>query len=330
MNFSKTGKVLTGVVIAGLCLYIFLKDVDINNLFTELKSVKATSLIVTCILIILTIYLRSLRWKFMLPDIPGTSRKHLFGNVMTGFMINNIMPARIGEFARAFILWKKNRFPLAISLGTLILERTIDLLVFLIFFIIPVFILPQCSSLTIYALIFTGIIIFSIVCIATYFRFQNTSIKVVTWIISKLPEKFRDRSLQICKELASTLIWLKSPKRAIITICLSFLTLLCYPAMIIVLAGNSGIPFGLLEGMFAQAFAAFGAAIPLAPGYVGTIHAIMLHGLEILGMNADKARAMIIIYHAVNYILITILGIYFFFRMKLSIKEISTAKKEMA
>jgi uncharacterized protein (TIRG00374 family) len=330
VKISRVIKVLIGITIAALCLYIFLKDVDIHNLFTELKSVKITPLIVMCLLIIATLYLRSLRWKFMLPDIPGTSKKYLFSNVMIGFMINNILPARIGEFARSFILWKKNRFPLAISLGTLIVERIIDTLIFSIFFIIPVFVLPQCSSLTIYAFVFTGIIIICIVCVLLYFRFQSTSIKFATWIISKLPEKVRGRTLQICKELASTLNWLKSPKRAFITICLSFLTLLCYPAMIIVLAGDAGIPFGLLEGMFAQAFAAFGAAIPLAPGYVGTLHAIMLQGLEILGMNADKARALIIIYHAVNYILITVLGIYFFFRMKLSIKEISMAKKEMA
>lgn len=329
MKVSNSWKMLAGVVIAVLCLYIFLKDVDTKSLFSELKSTNIFSLIVTCLLIILTIYLRSLRWKFMLPEIPGSSKKYLFSNVMIGFMINNIMPARIGEFARSFILWKKNRFPLVVSFGTLIIERIVDLLMFFLFFIIPVFILPQCSSLIPYAFLFTGIIIFSVVCIVLYFHFQNTSITIALWAISKLPEKFRDRSLKICKELATTLTWLKSPGCACITMCLSFLTVLCYPMMIIILAGNSGISFGLLEGMFAQAFAAFGAAIPLAPGYVGTLHAVMLQGLEILGMNADKARALIIKYHALNYILITVLGLYFFFRMKLSIKEISIAKEEM-
>ena len=112
-------------------------------------------------------------------------------------------------------------------------------------------------------------------------------------------------------------------------IFLSFLTLLCYPVMIILLAGKTNITFGFLEGLFAQAFAAFGAAIPSAPGYVGTLHAVMLKGLSILGMDGDKARALVIIYHAINYILITLLGLYFLFRMKLSFKEIFNAKKKM-
>ena len=324
MNFSRTGKVLIGILIALLCLYIFLKDVDINKLLFELKAVKITSLILVCIFIILTLFFRSVRWKFMLPDMPGTSKKHLFSNVVIGFMINNIMPARIGEFARAFILWKKNQFPLAVSLGTLILERIIDLLVFFVFFVLPIFTLPQCSSLISFGLIFSGIILLCIIAMFFYVRFQDFSAKIVLWIVSKLPQRFRAKSIQICKELASTFKWLSSIQRVVIVTLLSFLTLLCYPIMIILLAENADIPFGILEGMFAQAFAAFGAAIPLAPGYVGTIHAVMLQGLEILGMNGDKARALVIIYHAVNYILITIVGLYFFFRMKLSIKEIST------
>ena len=324
------GKILTGIVVAALCLYIFLKDVDIDKLLLELRAVKVTSLILVCILIILTIFFRSIRWKYMLPDIPGTSKKYLFSNVVIGFMINNIMPARIGEFARAFILWKKNQFPLAVSLGTLIFERIIDVLVFLVFLIIPIFFLPQCSSLISYGFIFGGIFLLCIISLFIHVRFQGFSARIVLWIISKLPQRFRTKTTQVCRELASTLTWLHSTKRVIIITFFSFLTLLCYPAMIILLAQNAEIPFGLLEGMFAQAFAAFGAAIPLAPGYVGTLHAIMLQGLEILGMNGDKARALVIIYHAVNYILITIVGFYFFFRMKLSIKEISTAKKKMA
>ena len=42
---------------------------------------------------------------------------------------------------------------------------------------------------------------------------------------------------------------------------LSLLTVMCFPAMIIVLARGLNAPFGLFEGMFAQAYAAFGAAI---------------------------------------------------------------------
>ncbi len=326
MNLSKIGKILLGLIIAALGLYIFLKDVNINNLKVELRSIRISALIFGCILAILTLYLRAIRWRLILPDTPGTTKKHLFSTVVIGFMINNILPARIGEVARAFILWRKNKFPAVICIGTLILERIIDLLVFMIFFIVPVFILPQCSSLRIFALILSAIVLVCIAGMIFYVRYNAVTVRLGKWIVSKAPAKFRIKLTQIGGGLVSNLGWLHSPKRIIMVLLFSFLTTLCYPLTIILLAGKTDISFGLIEGMFAQAFAAFGAAIPLAPGYVGTLHAIMLQGLSILGMNTDHARALVIVYHIINYIPITVLGLILFFSMNLSFKEIADAK----
>jgi len=87
--------------------------------------------------------------------------------------------------------------------------------------------------------------------------------------------------------------------------------------------------FGFLHGLFAQAFAALGAAIPLAPGYVGTLHAIFLQGLVLCGVERDKAGAATIIFHAVAYITVTLLGLYYYFRFQVKFKDISKASDEI-
>ncbi len=318
---------MLGVIFTALGLYLFLKDVDLPKLALALYSVKISTLIAISLLAVLTLHLRSLRWKLILPDIPETTKKYLFSNVMIGFMINNILPARIGELARAFILWRKNHFSATVCIGTLILERILDACVFLTFFIVPVFLLPQCSALLPYALGASAIVLFVIAGLILYVTFQTAMVKTGNWFVSKTPEKIQDRVIKIVRELASNLGWLYSPKRVVMVLLLSFTTSLCYPVMIILLAGSGTMSFGLLEGMFAQAFAAFGAAIPLAPGYVGTLHAVMLQGLNILGMNIDHSRALIIIYHAINYIVITLIGLYFFFKEDISFKDIREARK---
>jgi len=320
-------KALLGLLIVGLGLYLFLKDVDIQKLGHELKSFRIVTITLVCLFILLTLYFRALRWKYLLPDVKNASRDSLFSNVTIGFMINNILPARIGEFARAFILWKKNRYPLTVALGTLIVERAIDTILFLLFFALPVFILPQCAAVLMYATVAAGLVVFCCIFLLFYLRFQTAAGRIVLWITQKLPQRYRQRFSTISTELISALLWLESPRRFLSVLVLSVCTVSCYPAMIMALARDTGTPLGLLESMFAQACAAFGAAIPLAPGYVGTIHAAMGQGLDILGMDKDKARALVIVYHAVNYIFITLLGLYLFFKLKLSFKEISTAKK---
>jgi uncharacterized membrane protein YbhN (UPF0104 family) len=87
--------------------------------------------------------------------------------------------------------------------------------------------------------------------------------------------------------------------------------------------------FGLLSGMFGAASAALGAAVPLAPGYFGTLHAAVQKGLVMTGCEANKAGAIAAIYHTVSYLTVSIVGLYFFFKMKISFKDIGRAKQSI-
>jgi uncharacterized membrane protein YbhN (UPF0104 family) len=105
----------------------------------------------------------------------------------------------------------------------------------------------------------------------------------------------------------------------------TYCIMICYALTIAMLARDPA--FTVLHGLFAQAFAAMGAAIPLAPGYVGTLHAVLLQGLLLCGLTREKAMVTAILYHAIPYCAVTLLGLYYFFKMRVSFKEISTVKK---
>jgi hypothetical protein len=315
------------VISAGL--YIFLKDVDINNLIKELKSTTIFSIIGGWFFLIISIYLRSIRWKVLLPAMAGTHKNLLFSNITIGFMVNNILPARIGELTRAFILWQKNHYPISICIGSIIVERVIDLMVFLSFFIIPVYVLPQCEGLEIYAHIALLMITAVIMCAFFYTIFQNTAVRIGNLLVVKFPEKLRIKIVKMSNELVSTLDWFYSIKKVFTVVVLSILIGACFSFIIILLANQTNISFGILEGMFVQSYAAFGAAIPLSPGYIGTLHAVMLQGLNIIGMDGEKARALAILYHGLCYIAINVLGFYFLLKIKLSFKDIFSIRKKM-
>ncbi len=329
MKLADIIKIVVGILFTGLGLYIFFKDVELAQLTNELKSTDPLALLGSCAMVVLTLYLRALRWRLILPETKGTTKKYLFSNVSIGFMINNLLPARIGEIARSFILWRKNNYPLTISIGTIILERIIDTAVLLCLFVIPIILLPQCQHLYLFAIFASLFIMACIILGILYVQCNPLMTRLGRWVLMRIPKKYQRRVEKLSIELTSNLGWLHNPKQTLWVIVLSILTILCYPLMIIFLANSAGATFGLLEGMFGQAFAAFGAAIPLAPGYVGTLHAVMLQGLTIIGMDGDKARALVIIYHAINYILITILGIFCLFRINLSFEDLFSAKKSM-
>jgi uncharacterized membrane protein YbhN (UPF0104 family) len=108
---------------------------------------------------------------------------------------------------------------------------------------------------------------------------------------------------------------------------LSIAIIACYPAMLILLLHDP--LFGILSGMFSAACAAIGAAIPLAPGYIGTLHAFLKLGLVKCGIETNTAAAATLVYHAIGFSAVTIAGLYYYLRLRISFKEIGKAKAEL-
>ncbi len=317
-------KILLGFVFASIGIYILLRDVNLENLKNSLLSVSPISILAASICAILMLVFRSLRWKLILPDTENSNKNNLFSAATIGFMINNLFPARIGEIARVYLLWKNNKYSAPVAFGNLILERVLDTLVIFLMFFIPIFTKEELVSLMPWGiftlLIFSGTVLFFVL----FSFFPKQIVKPIHFIFSLLPEKISHKFTIMFDEVTLNLSWLHSPSKVILVTIYSLLTIATYPVMILILSKNPGTSFALIEASFAQAAAAFGSAIPLAPGYVGTVHAAMYSALAMFNYNPDSARALTILYHAVNYIIITLLGLFFYFTMSnVSLKDIS-------
>jgi glycosyltransferase 2 family protein len=88
---------------------------------------------------LLSHYLRALRWRSMLAAIGYTpSVINIFLAVMIGYFANLALP-RLGEVTRCGVLNRYENIPINKSLGTVIAERSIDMVVFVILFLLNLF-----------------------------------------------------------------------------------------------------------------------------------------------------------------------------------------------
>jgi uncharacterized protein (TIRG00374 family) len=316
-----------GVVLAGAGLYIFLRDVSISQLWKDLSSTPVWAIAACVGLTMLTLWLRSIRWNLILPKSPSASRQGFFGLVMIGFMVNNILPARLGEAARMLLLWKRNRFTIAESVGSILLERIFDILVFLSFFFIPALFLAKLRQLIPYAIPMACCAAAALCGLFFYAFFPSQSRSLGKSFLKFVPSSFRQKTLVMGRELTSNLNWIFSPGKCLVMAILSVAIIACHPLMMMLLVRDYA--FGALSGMFAAACAAIGAAIPLSPGYVGTLHAVLKQGLVICGIETNKAIAVATVYHAIGFCSVTIVGLYYFLRLRISFKEIGKAKEEL-
>lgn len=328
MKVSSFIKIAGGILIAAAGLYIFLKDVKLIEIWNQIKETDWWVIAGVAALSPISLWIRAIRWKILLPARAGSDKKGLFSIVTIAFMVNNILPARIGEAARAFLLWRRNKFTVTESIGSLIIERLIDSLAFLSFLFLPIFFNKGLQNLLVYGLLCLVVFVFAISNIVLYRLFPVFTKKKLQQVMKIVPMKFRPKVEKLGRELLSNLNWAFSMRKVVSVVILSYLTMFCYVGMIWLLGLNIQ-SFGFLESMFGVAFAALGSAIPLSPGYVGTLHAMLLQGLTLLGVTIERAGAIAVLYHAIGYVIVTLMGIYYFFAINVSMKDLRQAKQEM-
>ncbi len=325
---KKIIQILLGMAIGGVGLYFFLRGFNVKLLGQQLLHTPLLTIVLASALGIGSLYFRALRWHIMLPVLPGTNKTKLFPIVVIAFMINNILPARIGEAARVVILWRHNKYPVFIGIGTLLLERFFDTAFIALFFIIPVFLIPGLSNLASSA-IPIGIGIGSISLVGILYLFIPKRIKApFKWLCYKFPAGLQTKLLATGRDLCASAGWASSFSSLVTVIILSFVVELCYAGIVLVVVRDHALCTWLMA-LFVQAVASLGAAIPLAPGYVGTMDAMMFFALEKVGIAGDSARAIAIIFHAATWLPVTLLGLYYFFAMDIKFKDITKAKDEI-
>lgn len=328
MKIPRYVQYLGGAVIAGVCLYIFFRGVDFGKLMIEFRKSNPFAMAAVAALSIISLWFRAIRWRILLPNQPPAHKRKLFGIVVISFMANNVLPARMGEAARVLLLWRKNGYPVFVSVGSIVAERMWDTLTLMAFFCLPVFLLPQFARFLPWAFLLSAIVAGCALCMVLYRLFPGPTKSVAGFAVKAAPLKIRPRIMKIGGELASNLKWLWDPGRVLAIVTLSIIIELSY-GVIFQLLADKPMEFGLLRSLFVQAFAAVGAAIPLAPGYVGTIHATILQGCISAGLDENQGRAIAILSHALSYLPVTALGLWYLLRTDVTFKEISQAQENI-
>ena len=128
-----------GLLVTGFLLWFVLRGVDLSGVWEEVQGADFFLLALAVAVATVTFLLRALRWKILLAPIhPGTSFRSRFAAVNIGFMANNLLPARVGEFARAYALSRMELVPASGAFASLVVERFLDGLAIVFFMMLAV------------------------------------------------------------------------------------------------------------------------------------------------------------------------------------------------
>ncbi len=125
---------ILGVIISALTLYLAFKNVPFSDLIIYIVSINFFWALPSVLVVLISFVLRAYRWQIILESAGEVSFWKAYHPLMIGFMINCVLPGRVGEFARPAILQKEEKIPFSTGLATVAAERVFDVTIMMILF----------------------------------------------------------------------------------------------------------------------------------------------------------------------------------------------------
>jgi len=126
---KKSIKIVISLCIGALFLWLAFRNVAVDELLKYFERMSYGWLAPYFILVIISHWARAERWLLLLKEEEGVSikKRTLFTGVMLGYSINYVVP-RLGEISRSVYVAKRQHVPTSTLVGTVVLERILDLL----------------------------------------------------------------------------------------------------------------------------------------------------------------------------------------------------------
>ena len=318
---------------AGLVAALFGQPrIDLQQLGEVLAQVNFFYIILSVLLLIFSLFFRAQRWRIILqPVSPQIRYWPVYAAMNAGYMINNVLPLRLGEIFRAYILGKAVNVSKSSVLATIIVERVIDSLAALILLGVTLFFFPFPDWIRNGLFYLGGAIILLIIFLFALLINTAWTLGFVRRILRPLPKKWTDPILNAINSFSGGLEILRSSHHYTAVLIYTVILQVCYiiSVFVILLAFKLMSPeypmiIGnpLLASVVMLVIITIGISIPSAPGAVGTFHGIVAFGVSLFGVSAEISMGFAIILHLVNYIPLTALGLACFWSQHIKFSDV--------
>jgi len=299
-----------GLAVTTLALWIAFRDVSWSELGHEVARANWWLLLGLSLPAYLwSVQLRAARWRVLARGVADVPTSAAFRATAVGFMVNNLLPLRVGELVRVWWLAREIRSSVAALLGTVIVERVIDM----------VFLLGL-ASFVIGNEVGRGVLVAAaatpLAVTLALRRWPAPALRAVRRAAGfVLPAARADRVTGIAGAVAQGVAALRGgadfARMAGLTVLLwGVATVIPFWAALTALGIDLGGFAASVRGSFLiMLYVAAAVALPAAPGFFGPYHVACRYALTPLGVPKELAVALGTLAHAVFWIGTTSIGL---------------------
>jgi uncharacterized protein (TIRG00374 family) len=315
-----TLRIVASLLLMAALIAYFLWNVDFEQVGDAMRSARPGLIVASSAIALLNYYLRAIRWQLILRPVGKVRHAGALLAVAVGYAGITLLPARLGDLIRPFVLSKREQLPLSGTLASIFTERLFDLWTVIVYFLVFVLFPPAMGQLdaeatrnlrilSLSGYLFGAGLVVGTLMILGLFRFQEQFVEVVTRPVGRLRASWRAPLASFLNHFLDGLRILQRPRDLLVTVGASLVIwyVIYWQVRVALLA--FGIELPLRAAYLLVTLSVIGLAIP-TPGGIGGMHKAMQLGLTaFFAVELNTATAVAIVYHAICFVPITILGL---------------------
>lgn len=326
MSRSRLILLTLGIALSAAAVVLLVRSIDISAAVRAMSKASPAWIAAGTLVTVLGYYLRAIRWREILAPRAQPSLGKLFSATMVGFLAINTLPARLGELVRAYVLARTERLPTATVLGSLAVERILDMAMLGIFWALSLLIapIPDWFRWSGYATIGIGLAVG-----AALWGLHATRGRTGRWtegrLFGLLPRRFREAISRGIPAFGAGLQVFGSPKLMAKAGVWSIAAWVVSATVFLLVGASLKLPVPVGALFLLTFVVCIGISLPSSPGFIGVMEGACVMGLSIFGIGGPEALAFAILYHITQLLPPLVLGTYFVFKQHLTPEMIRNA-----
>lgn len=328
----KSQRFWIGLIVSLFFLALFFYGANFGSMWQAMQRANYIFIAPALTAYFIGVWFRAYRWRILLRPIRTFSPSRLFPFLMIGYMANNLLPARLGELVRSYVVGEREGLSKTSVLGTIIIERIFDGLALLFFVLVASFFIAFTpwirNSFLMLGLLFGFVFLFLLFVGTSEARTR----KLTSLLLGVLPQRGQERLVSLLHRFHLTDMALRfldgfrslqSPRRTLAVFVLSVLAWSMESIFFYFMSFSFDLGQPVYVFFLASAAANLITTLPSSQGGIGPFEWASMQILVFFGVEPSLAQAYSIAMHATVLIPPTILGLLFLWLENLSWAEVT-------
>ena len=298
---SPVVRLVAGLAVSAVFLAVTVSRVDLGETARALASAAPAGVLLAIVLVLVELVIRAERWRILLHPSARVPLRSAFAYLTVGYFANTLLPARLGDAARAYLAGQSFGISSLTTLGTIVVERVFDTAVILLVVLLAGLGVAPGSQIAGSAALLTAVVLIGL------------ALAVVVGLVALrsglLDRRYGKQLRAVVARVAEGAAALRRLRGAALVLGL---TILPFGVAVCAFGATStalGLPLGPAEWALVLGVLALSTAIPAAPGSLGTYEFVGVTALGVLGIGPSQALAATVLIHVIATLPPALLGL---------------------